>query len=453
MKPGLIWLAAFLALPVAGAPLLAHPAFRRYGFACRAVLAAGVGAVVLSLVMTLATLAGVSWGIVWLLAVSAAVSALLRAGLESEADDPETPLEETRLPGRLSIALSGLSVIAAFYAARTASATSADLLLFWGPKAEAFAAARAIDVVFLRAPLHPYMHPDYPPLVTNVYAFATMLAGRFPWGTAPLSFALVTAGFALALPGVLGAARPRDPALALSALIIASTTLLGIILNVAGNGDAILLFFEVCAAALLTAPDAWRGSQRLLAGIFLAGAASAKVEGLAFVAAAAALFLVLDRRGRTLRGAALLLAPTVVSLLAWFAFGAKTRLFRFYEGYGSFLSLHWESLPLILDTLAYALFQVAWGLPFLVPIAVLLCARGLSRSSWIPLGCAALLSGFFVFTYLHSTYLLEEWIGWSAGRIYTPVAALLALAAMPATATDRSVARDRATPARAPGGA
>ena len=228
---------------------------------------------------------------------------------------------------------------------------------------------------------------------------------------------------------------------------------MGIALNVAGNGDTVLLFFEVCAAALLTGPDAGRGSRLLLAGMFLAGAASAKVEGLVFVAAAAALFLLLDRRARTLRGASLLLLPTGVSLAAWFAFGAKTRLFGFYEGYGSFFKLNWESLPLILRTLAGELSRVGWGLPFLVPIAVLLCARGLSRSSWIPLGCAALLSGFFVFTYLHSTYLLVEWIGWSSGRIYTPVAALLALAAMPATATDRSIPRETASPARAPGGA
>ena len=171
MKPGLAWLAAFLALPLAGAPLLAHPAFRRFGLPCRAALAGGVGAVVLSLVMTLATLAGLPWGFPWLLVVSAAVSALLRLVLGTEAEDPQAPLAGPQLPRRISIAISGLSVAAAFQAAGTAAATSADLLLFWGPKAEAFAAARAIDAVFLRAPLHPYMHPDYPPLVTNIFAF------------------------------------------------------------------------------------------------------------------------------------------------------------------------------------------------------------------------------------------------------------------------------------------
>jgi hypothetical protein len=452
VRPGLLWLLAFLALPAAGAPLLAHPAFRRYGIFCRAALAAGVGAAVLSLVMTFAALSGAAWGIPWLVAVSMAISALLRFPLRGEAEDPEAPDPGSWTARRLSITISGLSVAAALFAALTASATSTDLFLFWGPKAEAFASARAIDAAFLRAPLHPYMHPDYPPLVTNVFAFATILAGRFPWGAATLAFPLVTAGLALALPGLLGAGRPRAPAFAISALVVAATTLLGIALNVAGNGDTILLFFEVCAAALLTAPDAWRGSRLLLAGILLAGAAAAKVEGLVFVFAAAALFLLLDRRGRTLRAASLLLLPTGVSLLAWFTFGATTRLFGFYEGYGSIFTLNWGSLPLILRTLAAELSSVAWGLPFLLPIAVLLSAPGRSRSAWIPLGTAALLSGFFVFTYLHSTYLLVEWIGWSAGRIYTPVAALLALAAMPAAATTRSVPSETASPARAPGG-
>jgi hypothetical protein len=453
MRPGLVWLLAFLALPSAGAPLFLHPAFQRYGLPCRAALSAGVGAVVLSFVMTLAALAGAAWGILWLVAASMAVSALLRLALRSEPEDPKAPDPGPPFPGRLSITILALSVAAALYATRTALATSMDLFLFWGPKAEAFASARTIEAAFLRA--HLDMHPDYPPLVTNVFAFATMLAGRFPWGASTFAFPLVTAGLALALPGLLGAGRPRDPAFAVSALVIASTTLLGIALNVAGNGDSILLFFEVCAAALLTAPDAWRGSRLLLAGLFLAGAASAKVEGLVFVVAAAALFLLLDRRARTRRAVSLVLLPTGASLLAWFAFGAKTRLFGFYEGYGSFFTLHWESLPLILRTLAGELFSVAWGLPFLLPIAVLLATPQRARSSWIPLGSAALLSAFFVFTYLHTNYLLVEWIGWSAGRIYTPVAALLALAAMPAAATERSVSVHKETtrPARTPGGA
>ena len=186
MRPGFVWLLAFLALPLAGAPLLVHPAFRRYGLPCRVALAAGVGSVALSFVMTLAALAGVAWGTLWLVTVSMAVCVLLRFGLGSETENPEAPDPGPRSTRRLSITISAVSAAAALYAALTASATSMDLFLFWGPKAEAFASARTIDAEFLQAHLN--MHPDYPPLVTNVFAFATMLAGRFPWGAATLAF-------------------------------------------------------------------------------------------------------------------------------------------------------------------------------------------------------------------------------------------------------------------------
>ena len=70
----------------------------------------------------------------------------------------------------------------------------------------------------------------------------------------------------------------------------------------------------------------------------------------------------------------------------------------------------------------------AWGLPFLVPLAVLLLCWPPSRRVWLPVGTACLLCAFSLFTYLHVQELIREWITWSAGRIFTPVAVLLALA-------------------------
>jgi hypothetical protein len=452
VRPGALFVLAFALLPVCGAPLLAHPAFGRYGLLCRTVLSAGAGAVVLSLLMTLGALSGAAWGIPWLVVAAMAVSLLLRVCLGQEADGRDAPEQRPATARRLGNAVSAACVAASLHATLTAAATSADLLLFWGPKAQAFAAARTIDAAYMRAPFHTYLHADYPPLVTNLFAFAAMLAGRFPWGAATLTFPLAMASLAAGLPGLLGAGRPRQAAAAVSCLAVASACLMGITFNVAGNGDGILLFFEACAAALLASPDASRPSRLLLAGLFLAGAASAKVEGLAFVLAAVALFAIVDRRARQPRAAALLLLPTGVCLSAWFAFGARNRIFGFYEGYGPLLRLHRESLGLILRTLAGELFAVAWGLPFLLPIALLLVAPKAARNGWIPLFTAASLAVFFVFTYLHSNYLLVEWIHWSAGRIYTPVAVLLALGAMPANASNTSVPNETASPMREPGG-
>lgn len=428
MKPGQLWLLTFAMLPVVGAPLALHPAYRRYGPLCRAALATGIGAVVLSLVMTLGALVPVAWGVGWLLAVSVAASSLLRLAIGQEAEGP--PPAETGLRPLVLVAalLSAGCVAAALFATFAGAASSTDLFHFWGPKTEAFAAARTIDAVFLRAPWHGHLHPDYPPLVTNLFAFATLAAGRFPWGAATYTFPLFLAALAVALPGILSADRPRADAYGVAALTVAAGGLLGIVYLVAGNGDMVLLFFEACAIALLTGPDAVRGSRLLLAGLFLAGAVSTKVEGLPFTLAAVALLFLLSPRHRTLRAVALLLVPAATCFGVWLAFGWTNQLFRFYVGYGRFAALHMDNLPLILRTIGSELGLAAWGLPFLVPLAVLLLCWPPSRRVWLPVGTACLLCAFSLFTYLHVQELIREWITWSAGRIFTPVAVLLALA-------------------------
>ncbi|MGH9399827.1 MAG: hypothetical protein ACRD00_05630 [Thermoanaerobaculia bacterium] len=429
MKPGHIWLLAFALLPAAGAPLALHRAYSSYGPFCRAALAAGIGAVVLSLVMTLAALVPVPWGIGWLVAVSVLVSWMLRFALGPEAQGPSPVAARQRQPLLLAAFLSTACVCVALFATSAGAASSSDLFRFWGPKAEAFASARTIDAEFLRAPWLAHLHADYPPLVTNLFAFATLAAGRIAWGAATYTFPLFLAALALALHGILSADRPRGEAYTTAALAVAATGLLGVGYEVSGNGDMMLLFFEACAMALLTGPEAQRGSRLLLSGLFLAGAASAKVEGLPFALAAAALFGLLSPRARTLRCAAFLLAPTAVCLGSWLAFGWTRQLFRFYQGYGRLAEVHLANLPLILSEVAAELTGVAWGLAFLVPLAVLLLCRPGSRRVWLPVGTASILSVFFLFTYLHDPGLMiHDWIHWSAGRIFTPVAVLVALA-------------------------
>lgn len=439
MKAGQAWLLCFALMPAIGAPLLAHPAYRRYGLACRVALSGGVGAAVLSLVMTLSTLAGVFWNLWGLAAVSAAVSGILRLAIGLEAESRHPPDAQSRRPAAAAGLLSGAGVAAALFATFAGAASSTDAFHFWVPKAEAFAAARTIDAEFLRAPWHAHLHADYPPLVTNLFAFATIGAGRLPWGALPYTFPLALAALALALPGLASADRPRGQSHAVAALAVCCAGLLGTAFQVAGNGDTVLLFFEACAAVLLTGPDSARGSRQLLAGLFFAGAASAKVEGLPFVVAAAGLFFLLSPGQRSLRATALLLLPSAACLGAWFAVGATRQLFGFYEGYGRPLEMHAANLSLVLRAIGGQFALVARGLPFLVPIAVLLLAPHKSRMAWLPVGSALILSVFFLFTYLHTDYQLAQWISWSAGRIFTPVAVLLALGALPGGESARAV--------------
>ena len=453
MRAGHVWLATFVLYPFVGAPLLSHPVFRRFGPVSRVVLAGGVGLVLVSWTMTVLALAGVRWGPLLVLLVSVAIAVALRLALGSAPGDvppgsSPSPLRgEGRGEGRVSattvaaFAIIAVSLLAALAATVAARSTSLDLVLFWGPKAQQFAAARTIDVGFLSAPYIDYMHIYYPPLVTNVFALGAMAAGRFPWGAATLTFPLFLAATALGLPGVLRTGARRPAAYGTTALVVSALSLLGIHASVAGNAEPFLLFFETLALALLLTPFARTRAGQLLAGLLLAGAAGAKVEALPFVGAAVVLFFAVEPAARRSPGPTLarLLGPAALSLIPWFAFGASRKLFYGYYSYGKFLEIHWEHFGSVLAGLGTAFWNAGYALPFVVPLLVLLATRGKTRRAIVPLGIAALLAGFFTFTYLHSATDPRVWIGWSAARIFSPLTVLLALAAHTAAQGDDGV--------------
>jgi len=436
VRAGYLWLASFAVFPLAGAPFVVHPAFRRFGNVCRIALAGGVGMVLLSATMTVWALAGWRWGPILVLA-SAAVAFALRS-LIPKGSDPAPPearsgrrdQSQARTLVWIALILTAISIFAALAATLAARSTSPDLLLFWGPKAQQFAAARTIDAGFLSAPYLEYLHVYYPPLVTNVFAFATMIAGRFPWGAATLTFPLLLAATAVGLFGILRAEAPAPPAAAATALVISALGLTGIHSSVAGNAEPFLLFFELLAVALLVTPAARSEAGKLLAGLFLAGAAAAKVEGLPFVGAVIVLFLLVDRDAARpfARSALLLLAPTIVSIGTWLAFGAMRKVFFGYKGYGRSLEFHWDHLSAVASAIGTALWKAGYVLPFAVPILVLLTIRPKGRRAVLPLGVAAALSVFLLLTYLQSPRDPRLWIAWSAARTFSPVTAMIALA-------------------------
>ncbi|MEX0879756.1 MAG: hypothetical protein WEB59_10960 [Thermoanaerobaculia bacterium] len=451
MSAGFVWLAAFLLLPLAGWPLLAHPAFGWLPFVSRAALSGACGAVLVSFAMTAGVLSGIPWNVPALTAAGALLAFALRVLVPKE---PGGPVLRERLgaAGAAAHGLALLAVLAALAAARSGAASSPDLLFFWGPKAQQFALARTFDEAFMRNEVHGYMHAYYPPLVTNLGAFASIAAGRFVWTAAVLTFPLLLAALALGLPGVLRASLPRTAAAATSALVVAAIGLIGMEADIGGDGEMPLLVFETLALALLLSPAAGRGATLLLAGLLLAGASSTKVEALPFTLAAAFLFAILRRepgRSTAAKTLALLLAPSVLALSAWFAFGARRGFFRGYAEYGRFLDLHPDHLPTVLDAIARALAGTDYGLPWLVPLAcVFVAARRLTRISLLPLGVAATLTGFLIFAYMHSAEDPSQWISWSAARVFSPVAMLLALSSVtPAGGAERETPKEPASPA------
>ena len=426
------WLAMLAGLSVVGAPILSRAPFRRFSPAVRVVLAGGAGASVASFVMTLFSLAGLRWTVLPILAasalVAAAYSSLARGpGPALGGDGAAVPFGSA---AAIAAILSALCVLGALAVTISGAATSIDLFLFWGPKAQQFALARGVDEAFLRDPVHGYMHAYYPPLVANAGALASIAAGGFSWTGAILTFPLLLAALAAALPGLLRGAAPRDRSAAASALAVAVLAVLGIRAAAAGNGDLPLLFFEALAMCLLLRHDAEEPEMLAVAGLLLAGAAATKVEGLAFAMAATLLLGAQRRRSARewLRVASYLLLPSIAALGAWFAFGALRRLFAVYSEYGSFLVLHPGNLGLIVARLGAALARTGRGLPYLIPLFALLGAGRPERRAWISLGTAAALVLFLVFAYLHLPEDPSEWIAWSAPRVFMPVAMLLALA-------------------------
>ena len=432
MSAGFVWLSAFLLLPFVGLPLLSHPAFRRLPAVSRAILSGGVGAVLVSFSMTAFALFGAPWSLPALLLGSVLLASLLRLTLREH--PPRASWSEgSGAAAAVASVLAAVAVLAAFLATAAGAASSPDLIFFWGPKAQQYAVARTVDVRFLSEPFLHYMHPYYPPLVTNLYAVASMAAGRMSWTSATLIFPLLLAAHALSLPGVLRAGVSRAASASGSALIVCAIAYFGIEADIGGNGEMPLLFFETLAAALLISPVTSSPGGQLLAGLLLAGAACAKVEGLPVVLCAIALFLWARREDARPFWACVLrlLGPAAVCLGAWFAFGASRHLFRGYAGEGRFLDFHPEHAGVVVRSIAAALASTGHGLPYLVPLLCLLAAsRRLTRWSAIPLGVAAGLVGFLFFTYLDRGGDPSQWISWSAARVFSPVAMLFALAAV-----------------------
>ena len=88
--------------------------------------------------------------------------------------------------------------------------------------------------------------------------------------------------------------------------------------------------------------------------------------------------------------------------------------------------IQWSELAHVCATIGKVLWSAGWALPWLVPLAAFLVSRRRSRLSLLPLLVSLALAAFFVFTYLHQPD-STLWIGWSAGRIFSPLVALLAI--------------------------
>ena len=105
-------------------------------------------------------------------------------------------------------------------------------------------------------------------------------------------------------------------------------------------------------------------------------------------------------------------------------------MFRGYSGEGKFLDFHPEFAGVVARALVRTLAATGYGLPFLVPLVVLLILRRrLGAGAAVPLATAAGLLAFCVFIYLDRPENPTNWISWSAARVLSPIPVLFTLAA------------------------
>ena len=437
---GGLFFGALAALPAFGWGLVPRRASSWMPRPAGLAVAAGLGALAIGVEMLAMSALGIRWT-----AVRIAAGPLLLTALRLARRGRDAGLGWPRagLLGSAALAAS-LAVIA--YAAFTTRATAADLLLFWGAKAERFAIAGGIDVAFLRDRNHWGVHSDYPPLLSCVWAFASLVAGRFAWGASLGTLPLFSGLLVLAAWGLARLEQDERGAAASAALLGALLCATLPIAATAGNADPVLLFFEGTALLLLVFARERPGATPI-AGALVAAAVLTKFEGGFFAAAlvAASLLTGRERRNRW-REAAILAAFPAAALAGWLAFCRSRALFDFL-GHAPRLYVDAGRLAVVVRGLAAgADYGAAWA-PWIVAAALLLLARP-SRGLGLALGAAAFTAAADVLIYLTSPADPTMWVAWSASRLLlTPLTCLFvaAIASRGVGAGARSRSRDDRT--------
>ena len=269
------------------------------------------------------------------------------------------------------------------------------------------------------------MHPDYPPLIPEVYAWGSTVAHQFSWWGALLLTPLYLLATTFAFRGLVRKRLGEERATAY-AVLLAALLAFGFARGmVAGAGEPPLLLFEIIALTALT----FHGDSRdggTLAAMALVGVVATKVEGAAFAAILIASYAVTRRRLAAALGAAL---PAAAFLGAWILFARHFKLIDQYGRAGGKLNL--AGIGPVLKYTAWQASYGAWWAPWMAVLAPLTATRRW-RQAALPLVVSGGLIGSTIYFYLHgqdlSWWLL--WIRTSAERVLlAPLACLLVASA------------------------
>ena len=397
------------AAPRTPAARRAGPGRRAAALAQVAVPAAVAGLVALHLLLLGYDLAGVPWrrrtlaaGLVALAAAAGLAARLARraAGPAGAAEPPPDP------PGWADgVALACLGAFAA--AAWSLRATIPDFVYHWGVKAKRYHLAGGIDWPWLADPLRLTEHPDYPSLVSGLYAATAHLRGYFDERTAGawsvVFFALCSLAARRSLEAAAGGRAVRRAGLALVAATLAT---FGVGYELAGAADWLVALAVLAALPALLGPTDARASGvpvsagDLEVGLAAALAAGAKIEGVALAA-----FLVAARLARPagphdgrlaarLRRLPRLALPPALVVLPWAVANLRYGLFQ----PGNTGTWDAARVEIVARAAVEALGTAEWyGLPWLLAALPALVAVRRTRAAGVVL---ALQLAFFAAVYL-----------------------------------------------------
>jgi hypothetical protein len=401
--------AVYCVLPVAGGVVSSLWAFRRLNVLAQLAVLTSTGAVFYCAEFFLLSVVRIPWTLGWL-ALPVFVGAV--AFVRYQAPERNQSREQL-LSTFVGFTFAALALGVLGYALATARVTSMDYLCFWGTKGFRFAAAKTIDFEFLRDPAHDFLHPDYPPLVSLVYALVTSLSGSPSWWVGLVGTWVFALGSVVAIAGSARLRLAGGMAAAVAGLWAAFLAFGLMLMSSGGNGEAFLLFFESLGLGLLLFATPGRTID-VFAGSALAGATLTKVEGGAFTAVLLVVMTAFSRRGDRQRVIRIALLP-LVALGVWITITRVEHIAWAYgpHPFGAFTTRYLaEGLRAFLASASYQLFYVPW----IAAIGLWLFAprprRGLP-SALIGVGTA--LVSFFYF--LHGSGSPVEWISGVAPRL------------------------------------
>ena len=408
-----LWILGVLLVTCFGLVSWRIPSVRRLDLGARLAIAFACGCVVLSTLMFVFTLVHVPFTRATLLIAMVVFACGVRWPRHRSA---------AKSGGMAAALQAGVFALTA-YGLLTARETCGDLIYFWGPKGQRFYFAEAIDVPFLSFPHYQLMHPDYPPLLPLVYAFASSVAHGFSWWGAIFATLLLLAATAFAFRGLAREALGDERA-SVYAMLLAALLAYGYARSmVAGAGEPMLLLFETIAIAALT----FRDDGEVIAAIALAGAAWTKIEGAAFVAIVVVAYALTRRR---VVRAAVAAIPAALLVLSWIIFAKAHNFIDQYGRVGQ--RMHFELLGTIVKTMAVQASYGAFYLPWLAGGVPFAFARNWRRAA-LPLLVFAGLVASAVYFYLHGDPPLVWWIESSVERVLLSALMTLLVAAAAAS--------------------